>query len=99
MPAGATLCAAGEMGQTSYLALDGVVDITTAQGRTVRFDLGRLGFASAFGTEGLLGTPYQATVTAAADMSLVAIRAADVAALATREPALADAIRRNLQPE
>ncbi|HEX2183994.1 MAG TPA: hypothetical protein VHN78_00640, partial [Chloroflexota bacterium] len=74
----------------------GVVGITTAAGASSAFDLGRLGQVLTFGVESLRGEPYGSTVTAVTDATVLVIGAADLARLAAREPALAEAIRRKV---
>jgi hypothetical protein len=98
VPAGTTIYAAGDVVQAAYVALDGALSITPHRGKATTFDAGRMGLALTFGSEAPPGALHRATATAATDVTLLAIRPADLADLAAREPALAETLRRRMMP-
>ncbi|GEM_PF-6981219 len=97
VPAGTALFRAGEVGRTAYLLLDGEFSITPTHGNAVRIAPGRLGLALGCATNSLLGAPYDVTVSAATDVTVLPIPAAALDSLAIRTPSLVETIWANLR--
>lgn len=91
VPAGAVICRKGEKGNQMFFIVEGGVTIETQ----VPIELGSGSF---FGEMALIsGAPRSATVSAATEVSLLSLYAADFQMLSSTSPEIADIIRKTAQ--